>query len=225
MGPRSRREQVPELVARWKELTFRRFRAGSVKITQDGSPKPAPPFCSSRTSTPSAAPPPASAPASSTRRTAPVRHALGFQTHVHALGDRAVREALDAVEAARTANGRTDTRPHLARLRIVHPDGIARFRELGATTWRPDPPAGGPRGTFGGGHPPARHRAAAAGTPTHRVRLFVFDLRMSVERQRSRDRHEIGRPRYGAAGARGHRTGKERAGTGRDDRDPGPRSR
>ena len=36
--------------------------------------------------------------------------AAGFQVHFHALGDRAVREALDAVEAARAANGR-DRRP------------------------------------------------------------------------------------------------------------------
>ena len=33
--------------------------------------------------------------------------ALGFQLHYHALGDRAVRESLDAVEAARKANGDT----------------------------------------------------------------------------------------------------------------------
>lgn len=59
--------------------------------------------------------------------------ARGFQVHFHALGDRAVREALDAVEAARQANGRTDTRPHLAHLQVVHPDDIGRFRELGAT--------------------------------------------------------------------------------------------
>ena len=53
--------------------------------------------------------------------------------HFHALGDRAVREALDAVEAARTANGFNDNRPHLAHLQVVHPDDIARFRTLGAT--------------------------------------------------------------------------------------------
>ena len=58
---------------------------------------------------------------------------LGFQVHFHALGDRAVREALDAVEAARTANGWHDTRPHLAHLQVVHPDDLARFRALGAT--------------------------------------------------------------------------------------------
>jgi predicted amidohydrolase YtcJ len=37
-----------------------------------------------------------------------------FQVHFHALGDRAVREALDAVAAARAANGFRDTLPHLA---------------------------------------------------------------------------------------------------------------
>jgi predicted amidohydrolase YtcJ len=59
--------------------------------------------------------------------------AHGFQVHFHALGDRAVREALDAVEAARRANGWTGTRPHLAHLQVVHPGDVARFRELGAT--------------------------------------------------------------------------------------------
>jgi predicted amidohydrolase YtcJ len=58
--------------------------------------------------------------------------ALGFQVHFHALAERAVREALDAVEAARRANGPTDGRHHLAHLQIVHPDDIPRFRELGA---------------------------------------------------------------------------------------------
>ncbi len=58
--------------------------------------------------------------------------ALGFQPHFHALGDRAVRQALDAVEAARRANGWTDTRPTLAHLQVVHPDDLPRFRQLGA---------------------------------------------------------------------------------------------
>jgi predicted amidohydrolase YtcJ len=58
--------------------------------------------------------------------------AVGLQPHFHALGDRAVRQALDAVEAARTANGMTDTRPHLAHIQVVHPDDIPRFAELHA---------------------------------------------------------------------------------------------
>jgi len=58
--------------------------------------------------------------------------ALDFQVHFHALGDRAVREALDAVQAARTANGDRDNRHHLAHLQVVHPDDIPRFAQLGA---------------------------------------------------------------------------------------------
>ncbi|MFI5932276.1 amidohydrolase [Actinoplanes sp. NPDC051494] len=59
--------------------------------------------------------------------------AIGFRSHFHALGDRAVREALDAVAAARATNGRRDTRPHLAHLQVVHPDDVPRFARLGAT--------------------------------------------------------------------------------------------
>ena len=57
--------------------------------------------------------------------------ALGFQLHYHALGDRAVRESLDAIEAARKANGDKDLRHTLAHIQVVHPDDVARFAELG----------------------------------------------------------------------------------------------
>ncbi len=57
----------------------------------------------------------------------------GFQVHFHALGDRAVRLALDAVAAARRANGESGNRHHLAHLQVVHPDDIGRFAELSAT--------------------------------------------------------------------------------------------
>ena len=58
--------------------------------------------------------------------------ALGFQVHFHSLAERAVREALDAVEAARIANGVSDHRHHLAHIQVVHPDDIPRFRQLDA---------------------------------------------------------------------------------------------
>jgi predicted amidohydrolase YtcJ len=57
----------------------------------------------------------------------------GFQVHFHALGDRAVRNALDAVEAARREHGDHGQRHHLAHLQIVHPDDVPRFGRLGAT--------------------------------------------------------------------------------------------
>jgi predicted amidohydrolase YtcJ len=55
----------------------------------------------------------------------------GFQVHMHTIGDRAVRDALDAVEVAQRANGRRDARHHLAHVQLVHPDDQPRFAELG----------------------------------------------------------------------------------------------
>ena len=54
----------------------------------------------------------------------------GFSVHFHAVGDRAIREALDAVQAARTANGPRGHRHQIAHLDVVHPDDIPRFRQL-----------------------------------------------------------------------------------------------
>ena len=50
---------------------------------------------------------------------------------MHAIGDRAVRNALDACEAARAANGARDSRHHVAHLQVIHPEDVPRFRELG----------------------------------------------------------------------------------------------
>lgn len=58
--------------------------------------------------------------------------AAGMQVHMHALGDRAVREGLDALDAAREANGPTDGRHHLAHLQIVAEEDIPRFADLDA---------------------------------------------------------------------------------------------
>jgi len=59
--------------------------------------------------------------------------AAGLQIHVHAIGDQAVRMALDAFEAARKANGRTDNRHHIVHLQLIHPDDVDRFAELDVT--------------------------------------------------------------------------------------------
>jgi len=56
---------------------------------------------------------------------------LGFQVHQHALGDRAVRSALDAVQAARKTNGWNDARHHIAHLQLPDPVDIPRLRPLG----------------------------------------------------------------------------------------------
>ncbi len=71
--------------------------------------------------------------------------ALGFQVHQHALGDHAIRSALDAVQAAREANGWNDARHHVAHLQLPDPADLPRLRELGVVAniqpyWaQPDP--------------------------------------------------------------------------------------
>jgi predicted amidohydrolase YtcJ len=56
--------------------------------------------------------------------------AMGLQVHMHAIGDRAVRAGLDAIEAARKANGPGDNRHHISHLQMIHVDDIERFAEL-----------------------------------------------------------------------------------------------
>ncbi|MFJ4781783.1 amidohydrolase [Streptomyces sp. NPDC088794] len=129
-------EQIPELVAKRAESSHGRFRASSVKLMLDGVAEtgtaalldPYLDQCGCVTGNrgtsfidPTQLP-----------QYVSTLDALGFQCHFHALGDRAVRDALDAVEAARAANGPSDTRPHLAHLQVVHPDDVPRFARLGA---------------------------------------------------------------------------------------------
>jgi hypothetical protein len=130
-------EQIPELVEKRAALSHGRFRAGTVKLMLDGVAEnhtaalldPYLDTCGCATANRGKSfIDPARLPAYVTEL-----DALGFQCHFHALGDRAVRDALDAVEAARTANGPRDTRPHLAHLQVVHPDDVPRFARLGAT--------------------------------------------------------------------------------------------
>jgi predicted amidohydrolase YtcJ len=127
-------EQLPELLERRERGRVGRFNATSVKIMQDGV-----------------------AENFTAGMTAPYLDACGcqtenaglsfvepvllneavvaldteqFQVHFHALGDRAVREALDAIEQARQHNGPNDLRHHVAHIQVVHPDDIPRFAQL-----------------------------------------------------------------------------------------------
>jgi len=56
----------------------------------------------------------------------------GFQCHFHSLGDRAVRNALDAIQTSIATNGRNRNRHHLAHIQFVHPEDIPRFAALDA---------------------------------------------------------------------------------------------
>ena len=50
---------------------------------------------------------------------------------MHAIGDRAAREALDAFAGPSPGS---DNRHHVAHLQVVHPDDVGRFAALGAAT-------------------------------------------------------------------------------------------
>ncbi|MET0931456.1 MAG: amidohydrolase [Aeromicrobium sp.] len=130
-------EQIDELVARRSRAAAAGFDAGSVKIMQDG-------VC--ETFTASVIDPYLDAhgratdnyglgfiSASDLARHVQRLDALDFQVHVHALGDRAVRDSLDAIEHAIAVNGRRGNRHHLAHVQIVHPDDVPRFAALEAT--------------------------------------------------------------------------------------------
>jgi len=55
----------------------------------------------------------------------------GFFVHVHALGDFAVKEALNGIEKARKANGNSGLPHTLTHVQFADPQDFSRFRELG----------------------------------------------------------------------------------------------
>ncbi|MGB9236501.1 MAG: amidohydrolase [Terriglobales bacterium] len=58
----------------------------------------------------------------------------GLIIHVHAIGDRAVKEALDGIAAARKANGNSGLPHTLTHEQFVLPEDFPRFRELGVVS-------------------------------------------------------------------------------------------
>ncbi|WCM25715.1 amidohydrolase [Sphingomonas sp. QA11] len=59
--------------------------------------------------------------------------ARGMQSHFHTIGDAAVREALDAVAAARNSDGMSDTRPMMSHMNVIDPADQPRFAKLDVT--------------------------------------------------------------------------------------------
>ena len=129
-------EQLPELIERRAAGNAGRFQATSVKIMQDGvienftagmiAPYLDACGCQTQNAGLSFVDP------AVLNEAVVALDAEGFQVHFHALGDRAVREALDAIQHAREAHGMNDLRHHLAHIQVVHPDDIPRFAALGA---------------------------------------------------------------------------------------------
>ena len=56
---------------------------------------------------------------------------LGLQIHIHAIGDAAVRQALDAIEYVVQRNGKRDRRPVIAHVQLADDADVGRFAELG----------------------------------------------------------------------------------------------
>jgi predicted amidohydrolase YtcJ len=56
--------------------------------------------------------------------------AAGLTVHIHAIGDRAVRSALDAFAYSRQHNGDLDSRDQIAHLELINPADFPRFRQL-----------------------------------------------------------------------------------------------
>jgi predicted amidohydrolase YtcJ len=54
----------------------------------------------------------------------------GMIVHVHAIGDQAVTEALNGIEAARKANGNSGVPHTITHLQLIRPEDIPRFRQL-----------------------------------------------------------------------------------------------
>ena len=129
-------EQIADLSERRRRLRAGGFRASSVKIMQDGitenftaamtAPYKDACGCPTANSGLSFVDPGA------LKEYVTELDRLDFQVHFHALGDRAVREALNAIEAARRTNGPRGNRHHLAHLQVVHPADVPRFARLGA---------------------------------------------------------------------------------------------
>lgn len=121
-------EQLPEIIERYQE-SGTRYRPGSVKFMVDG-------VCENSTAA-------MVHPYAGTHddcglaflspeillEAVPQTMAAGMQPHFHGIGDRAIRDALDAVAAGSPADAMR-TRPHIAHVQVVRPEDIPRFAEL-----------------------------------------------------------------------------------------------
>ncbi len=128
-------EQVASLVERRSAYSRGRFRPTSVKIMQDGVAEnftaameaPYLDRCGHATTNRGHS----FLTAADLAAAVAACDAEGFQVHVHAIGDRGVRETLDAFAAVRRPAGRPDLRHHVAHLQVVDPVDVPRFAELG----------------------------------------------------------------------------------------------
>ncbi|HET9842650.1 MAG TPA: amidohydrolase, partial [Nocardioides sp.] len=127
--------QIPDLVERRRAQSGGRFRATSVKIMQDGvcenfTAAMLTPYLDGHGRTTDNAGH-SFVEAEELKEVVTALASEGFQVHVHAIGDRGVREALDAFAAAGAAGHSSDLRHHIAHIQVIHPEDVPRFAELG----------------------------------------------------------------------------------------------
>jgi predicted amidohydrolase YtcJ len=145
-------EQIPELLdrrARIADATEGQVRAGCVKLVQDGVVE---------TATAALLEPYLDVRGRPSRERGASLHEAGIlreivvaldrerlSIHVHAMGDRAVREVLDALTVARKVNGPRDSRHTIAHAALVARGDLVRFEALGVVasvqpSWAVDDP-------------------------------------------------------------------------------------
>lgn len=73
----------------------------------------------------------------------------GFQIRFHAIGEGAIRLALDAFEEAQMANGKRDSRHCIEHVEVIHPEDVNRFAKLGViASMQPEHMAQSERGVY-----------------------------------------------------------------------------
>ena len=129
-------EQIEEFVERRRATAIGRYAPTSVKLMMDGvlenfTGAMLEPYGDGHGGTTDNRGPAPDRPRRASRVGPGQLDALGFQPHFHAIGDRAVRASLDAVEAARRGQRSVATRARTSRTsRSSTPTTSARFREL-----------------------------------------------------------------------------------------------
>jgi len=130
IDPKRGPEQIDDMVARRERVRGERFRADAAKIFLDGE---------IGDHTAALLQPYADQPDSrgelyvqTDALDALVRRldADGFMVHMHAMGDRAVRSGLDAIERATAANGAKDRRHQIAHIELADTADLPRFATL-----------------------------------------------------------------------------------------------
>jgi predicted amidohydrolase YtcJ len=56
---------------------------------------------------------------------------LNFQVHIHAIGDGAIKQSLNAIEVMTKNNPEWDRRPVIVHAQLIEPSDLSRFKELG----------------------------------------------------------------------------------------------